>query len=141
MEKPLLQMLQMCGFSPVCVLMCLFNRLGRSKDFPQTEQGSMVFSRGRLVRISIDLQLFLWHLIVIIMVLLYHCILPPRATSVVNQWWGKEHKMVGWQEEARLEERGGRRGVWGEAGSLVAGICLTSWAPLSFNRGSLENDG
>ena len=60
-EKPLLQMLQMCGFSPVCVLMCLFNRLGRSKDFPQTEQGSMVFSRGRLVRILIDLQLLLWH--------------------------------------------------------------------------------
>ena len=83
----------------------------------------MVFSRGRLVRILIDLQLFLWHLIVIIMVLLYHCILPPRATSVVNQWWGKEHMMVGWQEEARLEERGGGRGVWGEAGSLVAGIC------------------
>ena len=83
----------------------------------------MVFSRGRLVRILIDLQLFLWHLIVIIMVLLYHCILPPRATSVVNQWWGKEHMMVGWQEEARLEERGGGRGVWAEAGSLVAAIC------------------
>ena len=41
---------------------------------------------------------------------------------MVNQWWGKEHKMVGWQEEARLEERGGGRGVWAEAGSLVAGI-------------------
>ena len=75
------------------------------------------------------------------MVLLYNCILPPRATSVVNQWWGEEHVMVGWQEEARLEERGGGRGVWGEAGSLVAGICPTSWAPLSFNRGSLENYG
>ena len=73
------------------------------------------------------------------MVLLYHCILPPRATSVVNQWWGEEHVMVGWQEEARLEERGGGRGVWAEAGSLVAGICPTSWALLSFNRGSLEN--
>ena len=47
-EKPLLQMLQMCGFSPVWVLMCLFSRLGRSKVFPQTEQGSMVFSRGLL---------------------------------------------------------------------------------------------
>ena len=43
----------------------------------------------------------------ITMVLLYHCILPPRATSVVNQWWGEEHVMVGWQEEARLEDRGG----------------------------------
>ena len=74
------------------------------------------------------------------MVLLYHCILPPRATSVVNQWWGEEHMMVGWQEEARLEERGGGRGGWGEAGSLVAGICPSSWALLSFSRG-LENYG
>ena len=61
-EKPLLQILQICGFSPVWVLMCLFSRLGRSKVFPQTEQGSMVFSRGRLKKeknagITIDLLL------------------------------------------------------------------------------------
>ena len=47
-EKPLLQTVQMWGFSPVCVLMWRLSRLGRSKVLPQTAQGSRVFSRGRL---------------------------------------------------------------------------------------------
>ena len=46
--KPLLHSGQMCGFSPVCVLMCLFKRLGLSNVFPQTLQGSIVFSFGLL---------------------------------------------------------------------------------------------
>ncbi len=43
-ENPLLQTSQMCGFSPVCVLMCRLSRLGRSKAFPQIAHGSIVFS-------------------------------------------------------------------------------------------------
>ena len=35
-EKPLLQTSHMCGFSPVWVRVCRFNRLGRSKHFPHT---------------------------------------------------------------------------------------------------------
>ena len=45
-ENPFLQTGQICGFSPVWVLMCLFSRLGLSNSFPQTLQGSIVFFPG-----------------------------------------------------------------------------------------------
>lgn len=41
-EKPLEHTSQMWGFSPVWVRKWRFNRLGRSKDFPHTRQGSIV---------------------------------------------------------------------------------------------------
>lgn len=40
--KPLEQMSQMWGFSPVCVRRWRVNRLGRSNSLPQCSQGSMV---------------------------------------------------------------------------------------------------
>ena len=56
-EKPLLQTSQMCGFSPVCVLMCRFRRLGRSKAFPQMWQGNMVFSRALRPTVTVGRRL------------------------------------------------------------------------------------
>ena len=46
-ENPLLHTSHICGFSPVCVLMCLFSKLGRSNVLPHIAQGSRVFSLGR----------------------------------------------------------------------------------------------
>ncbi len=52
-ENPLLQTWHMCGFSPVWVRMWRFNKLGRSKDLPQTQQGNMVLRR-RGVKILVN---------------------------------------------------------------------------------------
>ena len=45
-DNPLPQTWQICGFSPVWVLMCHFSRPYQSNAFPHTLHGSIVFSLG-----------------------------------------------------------------------------------------------